>query len=94
MPWTKVPKSHADLLERMMQSIPEAELRPMFGCPAYFLNGHMFAGAHQNEVILRLSPAHREEILQCEDVLTFTPMPGRTDEGICRAAAGILHRGK
>ena len=49
----------------------------MFGCPAYFIHGHMFVGAHQDEVILRLSPGDREEILQREDVITFTPMPGR-----------------
>lgn len=77
MAWRKVPQENVELLANIVRAIPEAELRPMFGCPAYFINGNMFVGAHQEYMILRLSPADREEILQRDDVVTFTPMAGR-----------------
>jgi TfoX/Sxy family transcriptional regulator of competence genes len=57
--------------------VPDAEERKMFGCPAYFINGYMFAGAHQDDIILRLSKSDQDEILSIEGAAPFMPMPGR-----------------
>ncbi|HEU0223378.1 MAG TPA: TfoX/Sxy family protein [Paracoccaceae bacterium] len=40
---------------------PDVELRRLFGCPAAFVNGNMFAGLHQDELILRLGRTDLEE---------------------------------
>ena len=50
----------------------------MFGSPTFFVNNNMFAGVHQDTVILRLSETDRSSIFSLyPDVTPFTPMPGR-----------------
>ena len=50
----------------------------MFGYPAYFVNGNMFTGLHEDRVILRLSQQDREAILaDGSKAVLFEPMPGR-----------------
>lgn len=75
--WRKVPTENAELLERVVEAVPEAEKRMMFGCPAYFLNGNMFLGAHQEDIILRLPESDREELLDRGQASIFAPMNGR-----------------
>jgi len=77
MQWKKVPKHNEELLDRLLSSVLQAEKRRMFGCPAYFVNGSMLAGAHQDDIFLRLSEADQQEILKHPDAGHFTPMPGR-----------------
>ena len=51
--WKKVP---AELARRFEAALPEAEgveRRQMFGCPCAFVNGNMFAGLHEDRLILR-----------------------------------------
>jgi TfoX/Sxy family transcriptional regulator of competence genes len=52
------------------------ELKPMFGCPAYFTNGNMFAGVHQSSLMLRLPEEGRAEVM-AQGGGPFEPMPGR-----------------
>lgn len=77
MAWKKVPKEHEELLADVVSNIPDAELKKMFGCPAYFVNGLMFTGAHQDDFILRLSQKDQDEIFDIPGVGLFTPMEGR-----------------
>ncbi len=46
----------------------------MFGCPAWFLNGNMFAAAHQEDIILKLPEADREDLMDRELAQLFAPM--------------------
>ena len=49
----------------------------MFGYPAYFINGNMFAGIHGEKLFLRLSDADMADIMKnCKDVNAFEPMLG------------------
>jgi TfoX/Sxy family transcriptional regulator of competence genes len=75
--WTKVPKAHEELLERALEAVPDAEKRKMFGCPAWFLNGYMFVGAHQEDIILRLPESDREDLLDRGLAQLFAPVKGR-----------------
>ena len=77
MEWKKVPKQNEETLDRLLEGVEGAERRKMFGCPVYFLNGQMLAGAHQDAIFLRLSEPDQDEILKHPDVMNFTPMPGR-----------------
>lgn len=75
--WRKVPKANEELLERALEAVPEADKRKMFGCPAWFLNGNMFVGAHQEDIILRLPESDREDLLDRGLALLFAPVRGR-----------------
>jgi TfoX/Sxy family transcriptional regulator of competence genes len=48
----------------------------MFGCPAYFTGGNLFAGVWQETVMLRLDEAGRAEVA-ASGGRPFEPMPGR-----------------
>jgi TfoX/Sxy family transcriptional regulator of competence genes len=66
-----------DLIQDLVSERP-CDFRKMFGSPAYFVNGNMFAGAFGDDLFLRLSPADREKIMGAhEEVAPFEPRPGR-----------------
>src|SRR3990172_802017 len=75
--WRPVPDKLKQVFEKAIQSFPEAEPRKVFGYPAAVVNGHMFAGLHQADLILRLSEADRANLLKCPGAKLFEPMPGR-----------------
>jgi TfoX/Sxy family transcriptional regulator of competence genes len=52
------------------------DYRPMFGCPAYFSGGNLFAGVWQDTLMLRLSEEDRAEVAAAGG-RPFEPMPGR-----------------
>ena len=53
------------------------DYRPMFGCPAYFTGGNLFAGVWQDTVMLRL-PEDERAAVAASGGRPFEPMPGRT----------------
>jgi TfoX/Sxy family transcriptional regulator of competence genes len=81
MPWEK---PSPDLMRKLDDAVVAAaqasgvqvELKPMFGCPAYFTNGNLFAGVHQSSLMLRLPEASRAEAVALGGG-PFEPMPGR-----------------
>ena len=54
MAWKKASPEMSDLLADALGPFP-AEKRKMFGFPAYFANGNMFAGVFEDVIILRLA---------------------------------------
>jgi TfoX/Sxy family transcriptional regulator of competence genes len=77
MQWTKSPKEIVDKFDAALAAFPTAERRMMFGSPAAFVNGNMFAGVHQQYMIFRLPDQPREEFLKIQNAQVFEPMPGR-----------------
>ncbi len=75
--WTKAPEALVALFGRAVQEVPETETQKMFGYPAAFLRGQMFAGLFQSNMILRLSTSDRQEFLGEFKAVPFEPMPGR-----------------
>ncbi len=71
------PEELKNTFEKAMLSVPLAEKRKMFGYPCAFINGQMFAGLYQTNMILRLSAEDRLRFLELEDAKVFEPMPGR-----------------
>jgi TfoX/Sxy family transcriptional regulator of competence genes len=51
--------------------------RKMFGYPAAFVNGNMFAGTFRDDIVVRLEEYDRGELLQSPGAKPFEPMPGR-----------------
>ncbi len=74
MPWKKANPELIGILEKAMPDFM-AERRPMFGSPTFFAHGNMFAGVHEDTVILRLSDKDLEKIqADHPEVGPFTPM--------------------
>jgi TfoX/Sxy family transcriptional regulator of competence genes len=71
------PNEMVVLFDQVIQSVPGAQVRKMFGYPAAFLNGNMFAGLYDNYMMLRLSPHDLKTFLEHYKSHLFEPMPGR-----------------
>lgn len=50
----------------------------MFGYPAAFVNGYLFAGLFENSMVLKLPAESRSELLKLPGAARFEPVPGRT----------------
>jgi TfoX/Sxy family transcriptional regulator of competence genes len=77
MDWQKSPES---LIQTFAEALPEAPLvqqRKMFGFPAAFAGGNMFAGLHGNDVLVRLPEDARTSLLSQPGAHVFEPMAGR-----------------
>ena len=79
-PWDKPNEKLVKLLDETVANLEfdkPVDYRPMFGCPAYFTGGNLFAGVWQQTMMLRLSEDDRAEVAAAGGV-PFEPMPGRT----------------
>jgi TfoX/Sxy family transcriptional regulator of competence genes len=77
MAWTKAPQTLIDLFAESLPDDARIERRKMFGYPAAFVNGHMFAGVFQDQVFARLPPEDRAKLEAEHGALPFSPMEGR-----------------
>lgn len=60
-------KSSPELVDAFVAALPNGrrvERRQMFEYPAVFVNGNMFAGLHQEDVVVRLPDELRTTLLQ------------------------------
>jgi TfoX/Sxy family transcriptional regulator of competence genes len=73
----KTPQALIDLVAARVEG-KAVTMRRMFGGVGCFVNGTMFAGAHQDAVFLRL-PQDQQEALKkrYDEVTSFEPMAGR-----------------
>jgi TfoX/Sxy family transcriptional regulator of competence genes len=77
--WRKPEEALVRLLDETISGLvfdQPVDYRPMFGCPAYFTGGNMFAGVWQETVMLRLSEDERAAVTAAGGG-PFEPMPGR-----------------
>jgi TfoX/Sxy family transcriptional regulator of competence genes len=77
MAWRKSPQDLIDMFGSSLPSDARIERRKMFGYPAAFVNGKLFAGLHQESFILRLPQAEREKLQREHGANVFEPMAGR-----------------
>ena len=88
--WTKAPEEMLALFGRVVESLPEVQTRKMFGYPAAFVHGQMFASLFQSSMILRLSEADRAAFLRDHGARLFEPMPGRPMREYAAVPAAVL----
>ena len=75
--WKKVSQESADMLKKALADF-HCEQKKMFGCPADFVNGNMFAGVHGEGLFLRLPVDAQLEFMAAHpEVTILEPMPGR-----------------
>jgi TfoX/Sxy family transcriptional regulator of competence genes len=75
--WKKAPAELVQLFESELARLGVAEVKKMFGYPAGFVNGNMFAGVFEDRIIFRLDPQELERFVQSGHGKPFEPMPGR-----------------
>jgi len=77
MAWSKSPQWLVELFDVSVPDRPGVTRRKMFGYPAAFVNGNMFAGLFEDNCIARLPPQVRAELDAEHGVRDFEPIPGR-----------------
>ena len=90
MDWQKSPPELVALFDEVAPAAPAVERRKMFGYPAAFVNGNMFAGLHGAKLVLRLPDGALTEFLAQDGAAPFEPMPGRAMKGYAVAPAALL----
>jgi TfoX/Sxy family transcriptional regulator of competence genes len=60
---------------------PGVVRRKMFGWPAAFVGGWMFASLHRESIVVRLPEDDLAELLLLPGAARFEPMPGRAMKG-------------
>lgn len=81
MAWPKSPQGLIDLFDACLPVAPGLERRQMFGYPAAFVNGNMFAGLFRDVAFARLPPATRDALEAEFGARHFELMPGRPMRG-------------
>lgn len=80
MAWKKPSEELTILLEGSLGSF-DVEPRKMFGSPVYFVKGNMFAGVHQDSIMLRLRPEDQKRLFaEHDEAAPFEPMGRRMKE--------------
>ena len=72
----KSPRALVDAFDRSLPKDALVERRKMFGFPAAFVNGNLFCGLHQEDVIVRLSSDQRT-LLERAGGVRWEPTAGR-----------------
>lgn len=78
---SKWEKSSVTLMETFAKALPDdmsVEPRKMFGYPCAFVNGNMFCGLHQQNIIVRLGAEEVLARIAAGEGEAFSPMAGRT----------------
>ncbi len=75
--WRRSPEELIKRFAEITESLVEIEPRKMFGYPCAFLNGHLFVGLHQENMVLKLNDDDREEFFKTYRTRPFEPMAGR-----------------
>ena len=72
-------KASPELVERyeeLLDVVPAADRKLVFGSPTCLVGGNMFFGVHATGLFVKLPPDAAAELL-AEGGAPFTPMPGR-----------------
>ena len=88
MGFKKVPPEHVELFDAALPKAPDVERRKMFGCPAGFVNGNLFCGAHEENFNVRLDDETRAEALAL-GFAPFTVMGKTMREYVCVPASRL-----
>ena len=92
--FSKAPPALVAQFEQLTAALPMVEPRKMFGYPAAFVNGQMFASLFQDHFILRLPAAEREAFISAHGARVFEPMPGRPMREYVEVPPALLKSGR
>jgi TfoX/Sxy family transcriptional regulator of competence genes len=68
---------HKEILDPMLLSIPGVVAGKMFGYPAYYVNGKMFACLYENGVGMKVPEKLANDLIRKEGITPFVPLGRR-----------------
>jgi TfoX/Sxy family transcriptional regulator of competence genes len=77
MTWRRSPEQLVETFQTALPDDSRVERRKMFGYPCAFVNGNMFTGLHQENLIVRLDEGDRQSLVEKQGACIFAPFPGR-----------------
>jgi TfoX/Sxy family transcriptional regulator of competence genes len=77
MDWPKSSESTIQTFAEVLPAAPTIERRKMFGFPAAFVGGKLFASLHGNEFVVRLPEDARTSVLRLPGAHVLEVMAGR-----------------
>ena len=87
MEWKKTPPELAAKFDQAMPQDPRVVQKVMFGYPALFLNGNMFAFTFRDQIVVRLSDPERASAIK-NGAKAFRADARTLDEGVHRGPRG------
>ncbi|HKY39663.1 MAG TPA: TfoX/Sxy family protein [Polyangiaceae bacterium] len=75
----------------VLEQLPRAEPRKMFGYDAAFVNGNMAVGLWQNTCVVKLSEDDQAKLLERRLATPFAPMKGRVMSGWLELSEQLAH---
>ena len=75
----------------VVEQLPRAEPRKMFGYDAAFVNGNMAVGLWQNTCVLKLSTEDQAKLLKRGLAIPFAPSGGRAMSGWLELSEELAH---
>ena len=87
---TRAPAALAQQFDAALPADLAVGRRLTFGYPSAVVHGHMFAGLHQDHMILRLPDDLLAEFSGREGAVPFEPMPGRPMRGFAVVPPAVL----
>jgi TfoX/Sxy family transcriptional regulator of competence genes len=88
--WTKAPPDLVARFATLIEGVRGAQTRKMFGYPAAFVQGHLFAGVFQEDMFVRLSADDQAQLMKIPGARPFEPMPGRPMRGYVLVPPPVL----
>lgn len=89
--WRKSPEHLIATFDAVVPvDAPGFERRKMFGYPCAFVNGNMFMGLHQEDMILRLPEQDQAVLFAMEGGGPFAPMEGRVMREYAKVPPAVL----
>ena len=75
--WERSSEALVEKFLKIFEGYEDIERKKMFGYACCFLKSYMFTGLHEQNWILRLGEADREQMIDCHGATLFEPMEGR-----------------
>ncbi len=77
MPKTKFKIDHKEVLDSILLNISVVDPGKMFGYPAYYVGGKLFACVYEDAVALKVPEDLANELLKRGDIIHFQPLGRR-----------------
>ena len=68
---------HKEVLDSFLLNIPIVKPGKMFGYPAYYVGGKLFASVYEDAVCVKVPESLANELLKREEIVHFQPMGRR-----------------
>jgi hypothetical protein len=69
----KYNQSHKDFLDIILLDNPDVKPGKMFGYPAYYVGGKLFACVYENCIGVKVPESRANELLKREEIIHFQP---------------------